>query len=191
MEALSDSEWIRQLKEDDPQTIEKLWEMLFRFGVAAARRYEQPDDVGRDAAVSAYKRIRERGVYQYNFESRFSTYCYSIVVHEILRFLKKASPPTIDLEDAPPASVSHSDSPKKVDIAVIWSRLQPCLDELDGRNRQILQYLYLEQLAPGEVASRLNITTNYVNVIAFKIRRQLKDCLKAHGFESSIEVLEM
>jgi RNA polymerase sigma factor (sigma-70 family) len=187
MKELTDQEWIRRLKQDDPEARRALWKMLFTYAHNLARRRRLDDDIARDAATAAYERIRKRGVYQFRFECPFRGYCQRIVSNEMNRLLGRRPPPTVELneeivgeQDVPPPPAN----PKKV-----WALLQPCMDRLRSRERQVIELLYREGQSPGVVAERLGISRNNVNQIAYRARQKLLRCLKERGYHSSTDVL--
>jgi RNA polymerase sigma factor (sigma-70 family) len=187
MKEFTDQEWIRRLKQDDPEALYALWEMLFTCAHNLARRRRLGDDVGRDAATAAYKRIRSRGVYQFRFECPFRGYCRRIVSNEMNRLSRKRPPPTVELNEeivgeqdvpSPPAN------PKKV-----RALLQQYLDQLAPRNRQVIELLYYKGQSPGLVAERLGISRNHVNVISHRVRVELRKYLEDRGYHSSTDIL--
>lgn len=182
----TDQAWIRQLKQEDTAAIRDLWEMLYTFGYNLARYKGQPVDLGYDAAVAAYQRLRTRGIYQYRFQCPFAGYCRRIVVNEFWRRLQKQAPPTemFSEESAPPAETSTPGAWQHV-----LDEIQPCIDKLPAREWQILYDLYFHQLTPQMIAERLDIERNHVNQLAFRARHKLRDCLRSHGFHSVDDLL--
>jgi RNA polymerase sigma factor (sigma-70 family) len=71
----------------------------------------------------------------------------------------------------------------------IQKQLQPCLDKLPGREWQILKDIYFNHLEPEAVAKRMGIQRNYVNQLAYRARRKLRDCLEALGYHSANDFL--
>ena len=70
----ADYEWVRLLKNGNEDALDKLWVMLFTDGVSIARKYQYEEDIGRDAAVSAFNRICSRGLTQFKFKSTFRSF---------------------------------------------------------------------------------------------------------------------
>ncbi len=160
--------------------------MLYTFGYNLARYKRQPADLGYDAAVAAYQRLRTRGLYQYRFQCPFAGYCRRIVVNEFWRRLNEQPPPseTLTEELAPP-----TESPLPSAERRVMEELQPCIDKLPARDWQILHDLYFKQLTPQTIADQLDIERNYVNQLAFRARHKLRDCLEARGYQSVDDLL--
>lgn len=182
----SDMEWIRGLKQDEPQIVQELWELLYTAGLNRAHRYRQPPDVGSEAAIAAYKRIRERGVNQFQFACPFLGYCHQILVREVLRLINKNNkkPAELDLDN------QDIESLKRVNGAAVREQLEPCWEKLLPRERKVLILRYQEELKPKAIADLLAIERNHVNQIAFTARRKLHDCLQTRGYQRASDILE-
>lgn len=191
MEERSDQEWIHLLKQNELRAINDLWEMLFRFAIGAARRYQQEDDTGRDAAIAAYTRIRQKGIYQYRFACPFPGFCRQIVVNELLRLIEKRESPTDDIDDETKQFIGEANVPLEATEATLQHRLEGCLEQLSNRMRQVIHWLYDEGANPKEAAERLGLSRNNLNIIAFRARESLRDCLQGKGFQTAEEVLSL
>jgi RNA polymerase sigma factor (sigma-70 family) len=63
------------------------------------------------------------------------------------------------------------------------------LAQLKAREEKVITLRYFQEADPDQVARHLGITRNYVNVIAYRARRKLRDCLKRRGYEKATDVL--
>lgn len=188
----SDQDWIRLLKQEEPQATAELWRLLFTYGENIARRPCRGDemwaqDVGCEAALRAFMRIKKRGLYQFNFRGPFRGYCRTIVVREVNRLVKQQLkrqthplPPVL-----PDGSIPSTRKQQEIMIA-----LQPCLEQLSFREKEVIDRLYLQQeMRPQEAADDLGIRRDNVDSAASRGRRKLKKCMKGRGFENSGDVL--
>lgn len=186
----TDLEWIQQLKQGDEAAITDLWQWLFKRALTVARRYDQAEDVGRDGVVAAFHRIMQRGIYQYKFQCPFLGFCRTILVNEINRRLKPA-PHLLDIDNpATPHPAAELDPPV-ADAATIRARLQPCMDELQSREQEIITLRYVQDLTPQAIAEQLGLRRNHVNQLAFRARDKLLQCLRSQGFVDSADVLSV
>ncbi|MCO5242993.1 MAG: hypothetical protein M9927_04010 [Anaerolineae bacterium] len=92
----------------------------------------------------------------------------------------------------------------RVDRTKVRQLLQPCLERLTQRERDVFQTLHPwlvgeeepEERTPGEAADLLSaaqereVTRNAVNKAAFDARVKLKRCFEQRGFDSADAVLE-
>ena len=191
----SDQEWIRLLKQNDPQTLQDLWEMVYTDAINASRIRGQNDNVADIAASRAYMRVWQRGIYQYKFGGRFPHYCRTIVVNQVktqLDKLTKSSSPDINIDDVshkmatqdnPEASlVSAEIQAENQEIqAEIQEVLTKCLAELSQRLRDIIDKLYFEGASPSGIAEELKLSRSNVNVLAYRARMKLKRCMEMNG----------
>lgn len=186
----TDQHWIRELKQNDEAAITDLWQQLFVWAETLAQRKGQGADVGRDGAVAAYRRIMQRGIYQYSFQGPFLGFCRRIVVNEVYR--RMTPEPTLTNIDDPTLTLpSVTDTEPKAEPATVFARLQPCLDALKSRERELLTLLYFDEKAPQLVAEMVGISRTHVNVIACRVRTKLKDCLSELGYASSADLLSL
>ena len=184
----TDQEWIHQIKQEDQDAMTELWTKLFTWGHQITKRYQQDEELGRNAAVAAFWRIRERGVYQYSFRGPFLGFCRRILVNEANRRMK----PTPHLDEIEKAhNIGEFDPESKVDQATVQARLKPCLEELKAREQEILTLLYIHEKTPQDAADELGIARNNTNVIAYRARQKLHNCLKKQGYQSSADLLSL
>ena len=79
----TDTEWVRQLKQEDEQALQALWELLYRTSLKLTWRYNCSQQDAEDAAARAYHLVLTRGLAQFRYQSKFSTYCHTIIVREM------------------------------------------------------------------------------------------------------------
>lgn len=192
----TDAEWIRQLKQEDEQALQALWELLYRTSVKLARRYNCSEQEATDAACSAYDKVLKRGLSQFRFNSKFSTFCYTIVVREMLKGAKKLSQREkreVSVEGNPHLEhiLSMSERSPVANIATVRARLEQCLQRLKGIELQIVNHIYRAGQTPQQVAEELQLTRNNVNVIAHRARLKLRQCLVSFGYHTASEVLSL
>ena len=141
------------------------------------------EDLTRSAAMKAYERILRRGIHQFKFQSQFRTYCWSIVVREAQR-LFKPEPVSEELDEDAAAATPLVENDPAPDPDLILKLIRPCLDLLNGREWDVLRLFYLEQRSPEQISKAMEITRNYVNILNFRARGKVKDCLKKRGYLS-------
>lgn len=188
---MSDQDLIQGLKQDDPDSNESLWRMLFKMASAFARYRNIDEDLARDSVVEAYSRIINKGIYQYKFECPFTGYCRRILVNEIYRLLKAGGkePFADELGDELGSDPGMEDLAPRTSWDVIQQRIQRCMDKLPDQEREVLKLLYFEGLSPQQGAERLRVTRNNVNQLAYRGRKKMKECLSSNGFHTEGDVL--
>lgn len=183
---LTDHELIERLRQGDPQADGALWEMLYAYASTLAYVYRD-EDVRRDAAASAYERMKKSGIWGFKFECPFSLYCKKIVVNECLRILGRRSAEWLPLEDFEEMLASPEPDPV-ANPACIRQRMQSCWEELTERARGVLSQFYYEGKSPEEIARTWNTNRNNVNKICHDARLALRRCLEEQGYRSAEDV---
>lgn len=196
MAAWTDPEWVRQLKQENEQALQTLWELLYRTAIKLGWRYNCSEQDATDVALSAYDKVLTSGLNQFRFESKFTTFCYTIVVREMSKKAKKLS-----LRDSRELSIDGNpyleytlSTPERSPIAnitVVHDRLAQCLQRLKEIEQQVINHIYLAGQTPEQVAQELQMTRNYVNVVAHRARLKLHHCLVSLGYHTVSEVLSL
>lgn len=181
----TDHEWVRLLKQDDPDAQDALWHMLYQDGVTIANRFGRSQDDGRQAAIQTYEKIMQRGIHQFRFQSTLRSYCWTILTRELYRNTRNELDLTRLASDPPanPNPHAHYDPDR------VWQRLAPCLKRLSPNRRRVFELVDVEGLAPAEAAAQLDMKRNNVNQLAARARRDLRTCLEQRGFKTSDDVL--
>lgn len=192
----TDVEWVRQLKQENEQALQALWELLYRTAMKLAWRYNCSEQEATDAAFSAYDKVLTRGLSQFRFNSKFSTFCHTIVVREMFKGAKKLSQREnheVSIEGNPYLEGTLS-TPERTPIAnmtTVRDRLAHCLQRLKEIEQQIINHIYLTGQTPEQVAQELHLTRNNVNVIAHRARLKLYQCLVSLGYHTVGEALSL
>ncbi|MCA9950032.1 MAG: sigma-70 family RNA polymerase sigma factor [Anaerolineales bacterium] len=192
-EEKSDQALIRAIKQDDAEACEIVWEWVYTL--ANSRKYQESDrtrDAAKDAAVAAYRRIVTRGVYKFAYKSPFKWYCAKIFVNEANRALKRKGLQIVDVDITEGVTVIDENQDVEDQATAvsqqIQKRLEPCLQALPLREREIIELLYLEDKSPAVAAEIFKISRNNINVIAHRARKKLQHCLQLAGFATAAEV---
>lgn len=182
-----DQEWYRQIKKGNEEAIEALWKKLYTWSVTLA--YDGASDTmfAHEAAANAYDRIINKGLAQYKGLSMFETYCYSILIREFRRLLRKYPANEEDIDNKAEI-LGILDKEPEASLRLILARLQPCIDALPRKLREVIQLMYFQELTPDQAADILKIARNYVNVLAHRARKALRKCLEEQGFSSADDV---
>jgi RNA polymerase sigma factor (sigma-70 family) len=187
MTTVSDQDWIRLIRQQDEKALNDLWEMLYDVAVRVARKYNQPDDAGYDAAVQTYRRLLRNGLSQFQFRSSLRSYCWTILSRELCRKLTNEVA-TVELTVEP---MVESTPYRPSDLTRIMARIQPCIDRLTPQRRRVFELVDLHGMTPAAAAVEIGIERNNVNQLAARARRDLRTCLQQRGFENSEELLSL
>lgn len=188
LERQNNRDWIRQLRYGDEDADQALWEMLYRDGVAVAHKYDQLDDMGYDVALFCYETIHRVGLKQFNFQSSFRSYCWTIMARELFKRLKKEREWT-SLEWDVQGKSDIELNPAAIER--INERLELCVTRLDERKRAVFDLIYKQDLSVGDAAEQMEITRSNAYQLAWRARRDIRRCLEQFGFLFSDDVLSL
>lgn len=150
---------------------------IYQFALARLRDEHAAETVMSDTLFEVWKHPdRFRG------ESRFSTWLLGIARYKVLNTYRAAEPQHEDVADYaeviadPDADVSGELEEKQRQRV-----LMNCIEALSPPQRQCIQLVFLEGMAVAEVASVQSVPEGTVKTRLFHGRRNLRDCVKAHG----------
>ena len=157
-------------------------QLLFR----TARSYLRDDAEAEDALQEAYLRAW-RALGSFRAESRFSTWLVRIVTNEALGRLRRASTPTIPLEEAM-TSLDHGTQAALTDAedhgpersaerAQVRSLMEARIDRLPDVYRTVFMLRGVQELTVEEVAEALDVPQATVRTRYFRARRLLRQSL--------------
>ena len=116
-------------------------------------------------------------------KSKVSTWIFRIARNEALSFLRKRADDPMD-EEAMFAMVDVSDSPEvsaeKADIA---TKIRQCLMELSPEHREVIEFVYYQEMSVKEVSEIVGIPTNTVKTRVFNARSKLGAMLYDAGLD--------
>ena len=184
----ADHDFVRLLKQKDPTALDQLWENLYRDSVYIARRYDQPEDMGYEAAITTYEKILKTGIYNFKFNASFRRYCWVFLSRDLFRLIRKQLPIS---DQEVPELADYTQNQYTADRETIWQRLRHCVEHLKGNRLRVFAAIDLEGRPPADVAFDLGLTRNNVNQLAMRARRDMRSCLEKLGYNSSLDVMSL
>jgi RNA polymerase sigma factor (sigma-70 family) len=203
----TDVEWVHLLKHEppDPTALTCAWQDICRFCYDQMASYRLDGQPALDAAHETLRRLL-RSLHQpdgFRFECSLRSFwrtiaarCVkTIVTKEMKRQHQQVLIST--LGEVEP-SIGDSFTDLSAGQELILRRLQPCLDELPKRQRDVINLRYLTrdehgdfvENSPETVATLLGIARTAVNMAASHAREALRRCLEARGYRTAGEILE-
>jgi DNA-directed RNA polymerase specialized sigma24 family protein len=99
--------------------------------------------------------------------------------NRMIRFLKQRPTSGVPLEIA--EVVVPETEAKPFDAAVVGG-LRDCLDRLETRQRQIIEWRYLHNHGLADIAGMISKNANTTAVYIHRLRKKLLACLRSQGF---------
>lgn len=193
----TDAEWVRLLKQE-PRAAEAekcLWEDIYKYCWYELRKKGFDDgELIEDCAVDVFERT-VNNVTTFRFESSFRTWWRVIASKRILTLIqrelrrRRREQPLPDSEDLD-FSTSDTFTAVTAEQRVVLQRLQPCLEQLGKRQRQVIELRFLTPNGEGRlveqsvdaVAAQLQITNGAVATASHNACANLRKCLEANGY---------
>ncbi|MCB0129111.1 MAG: sigma-70 family RNA polymerase sigma factor [Caldilineaceae bacterium] len=190
------------MKNGDEQSVQSLWETIYRWAEDSAHHRSLGLDVAHDAAIQAFRRIMKSGLNNYRLQSEsqvggsFRNYCRLIVLNEVKRvgdrLRRRPQLADADLADWAEKGGKHFATDGLAMDGLLQAgiiALQHCIGQLQEREQIVIQLQYWDEYAPQMIADGLKTTRNNVNQLSYRARAKLKDCLGEAGYQSIADVM--
>lgn len=186
-EKMTDQEWVRLIKQDDPTALKELWAYLYKIAIYKCNDVMIAEDIVSDTLHL----IRTERIYKYRFQGSFHGYCRTILVRAIYRVRaenKRKLQFEIPLfEETLDSTIEQIEL--KQDQNTVRAKMMPCLKKLNRREYDSLMILYEHDLVPEVGARKLKVSRNNFNQIAHRARKKMERCLKLLGHSSTDEFI--
>src|ERR1700744_4423859 len=178
---LSDIELIKQTLAGNQAAYADLIKRHQRFVFTLAMRFgknrEDAEEIAQDCFVKAY-----RSLANFQRQSKFSTWLYSIVYTTAMTFLRKRRVDTDSIDDENTyIQLENSSSGLDVNSAENKSRsyyLNQAIAQLLPDDAAIITLFYMGEQSLDEIGNTLGIEPNTVKVKLFRARQRLKEKLE-------------
>lgn len=150
--------------------------MVYNVAFRMVGDIDAAKDIAQESFIAAY-----RGLGQFKFESKFSSWLYSIVLNKCrdhLRLIKE----TVSTDDIAGVRPDPGPSPEQVAVArQSKDLLQRALDVLPADYREVLVLKHIEELDYQEIAAITGAGVPALKVRAHRGREMLKRILEQSG----------
>jgi RNA polymerase sigma-70 factor (ECF subfamily) len=131
------------------------------------------DDVLQDCAVAAMTSFE-----RYDSSRPFAAWVIGVARNQVRLYLRrKSNDPHIFDEDALDSLV-EAFARVRPEQEQKLTHLEICVEQLEGRARQLCELRYVHDLKPAAIAKELKMTPNTVAKSLQRIREQLRDCIE-------------
>jgi RNA polymerase sigma factor (sigma-70 family) len=178
---LSDIELIEQTLAGNQAAYADLVKRHQRFVFTLAMRFsksrEDAEEIAQDCFIKAY-----RSLANFQRQSKFSTWLYSIVYTTAMTFLRKKRVDTDSIDDENTyIQLENQSSGLDNNVAENKSRsyyLNQAIEQLLPDDAAIITLFYMGEQSLEEIGQALGIEANTVKVKLFRARQRLKDKLE-------------
>ncbi len=150
---------------------------VFTLALRFAKGREDAEEIAQDCFVKAY-----RSLANFNGESKFSTWLYSIVYTTAMTFLRKKRVDTSSIDDENTyIQLENQSGGMDANIAEQKSRsfyLNQAIEQLLPDDAMIITLFYKGEQSLDEIGQAMGMETNTVKVKLFRARQRLKEKLE-------------
>lgn len=146
--------------------------MITAYIASVVRDYHETEDLLQKVAVIAFKKREE-----YDTERPFYAWAAGIARFELLRWRRDKArnnhvftPETIE-------RIERVSSQIHDELDARRSALRYCLEKLNPKGRQFVEFHYVRGLAPSQIAQELGAKPGAIRVALHRIREQLHKCI--------------
>ncbi len=174
----TEKELIERCRRQDMRAYKSLFETyrqpLFRTAARMLGNRQDAEDAVQNTFLKLY-----RGIGNFRFQSKFSSYLFRIMLNTCFDHLKKKNP--AEPHNGPePANLENSlpDVPAR---PVLKYRLEQAIDTLPRQMRACFVLFAVEEFKQKEIAGILGLSTGTVKAHIFNAKSRLRDQLLAAG----------
>lgn len=130
------------------------------------------DDVLQDTAVAAMSAFE-----RYDPERPFAAWVIGIARNQVRLYLRRKSKDPHLFDDDALDKLVHAFSEIQPEENDRLSRLEFCMEQLEGRARQICEYRYSHDLKPAVISQKMGLSPNTIAKALQRLREQLRTCI--------------
>jgi RNA polymerase sigma factor (sigma-70 family) len=160
---------------------------VFTLALRFAKGREDAEEIAQDCFVKAY-----RSLAQFNRQSKFSTWLYTIVYTTAMTFLRKKRVDTTSIDDEGTfIQLENQSSGLENNLAEQKSRsfyLNQAIEQLLPDDAMIITLFYKGEQSLEEIAEAMGMEANTVKVKLFRARQRLKEKLE-HTLKHEVKEL--
>lgn len=146
---------------------------VFAYVRSVVPDYHHAEDVVQRVAATVVEKYDE-----YDPARPFTAWAIGLARIEILRYRAEQSRDRLIFDEAVIEKVTQAYANLAPRVDDLQEALEYCVDQLQGKNRAVLDLHYLRDMKPQDVADRMGISSNSVYVILHRIRTVLRKCIR-------------
>ncbi|WP_336944231.1 RNA polymerase factor sigma-70 [Acinetobacter modestus] len=179
---------------ENPEFLMDLRQQMLKFTVLQLSSFQQAEDVVQEALVSAFQHLDS-----FSGRAAFKTWVFAILKNKIIDLIRQKSrlvtmTELFDEQDnelsidelfdasghwhkyqAPKAWKSPEEMMEQQDF---WIVFDACLNHLPAKYAQVFMLREVVELSSHEICERLEITVSNFNVLMYRSRTRLRECLE-------------
>lgn len=147
--------------------------MVSAFIVSAVRDFSARDDVLQETAIAVVESF-----HRYDPQRPFVAWALGIAQNQVQLYLRRMHRDRLVFDDDILFQLAIAFEATSLEESRSLDFLRSCLDQLDGRARQLCELRYGGDLMPAVIAESLGMTANTVAKALQRIRDKLRACIE-------------
>ncbi len=146
---------------------------LSAYVVSVLGDFNQAEDVVQQTAMAVVRKFRE-----YDPQRPFVNWALGIARLEILRHLRAKSRDKHVFHESMTEELARVFQSLSGELDAQRQALRECLEQIEGRSRQVLQLRYEHDLKPAALAEQLGMNSEAVRSLLYRVRAALRECVE-------------
>jgi len=132
------------------------------------------DDIRQETFLRVFQALRREGIRQ---PERIGAFVNSVCNNVVLEFGRAGSRITY-MDETPDAPDEGMDSERAMIDRERRAQVRTLLGKMSAKNQRLLTAVFIDERPPNEVCDEMGIDRNYLRVLLFRARGQLKDAVR-------------
>lgn len=135
--------------------------------------FQQAEEILQRVAVMLVRKFDE-----YDPTRPFAAWAIGFAKNEILYYRRQRATDKLVFDEDIIEKIAVTYKQIIAEIEPMREALGNCVDELQGRSRQVIELRYGSGLNSGQIAARMKLTAGAVRVLLYRVRAVLRDCIE-------------
>ncbi len=140
---------------------------------SSVRNSHDAEDLLQEIASAAFNDFAE-----FDQSRSFVAWVLGIAKYRLLTYYRSQSAQKMVFDESTLANLASAHEHLETQASPRRYALRKCLQRVDGKKRQVLQWRYAEDRSVASIAEQLNATPNAVSMMLYKSRKFLLQCIQ-------------
>lgn len=164
----------------DQQTLAGLYLRYSDLVYGTCLKYLKEAETAKDAVMNIYQELLTKAAV--HEVDNFKSWLYVLAKNHCLMQLRAAKKMvTVEFQPAVMQSEEFSHLDAVLEKEQEFKRLEQCMEQLPGAQKEAIQLFYLEQKCYNEIVEQTGLDWGKVRSLIQNGRRNLKNCMEQHG----------
>lgn len=179
---LSDDELLKEYKANgDPQVLGELYQRYMDLVYGVCLKYLRGPEDAKDAVLAIYEELVRK--LKQHAVVHFKAWLYQVAKNHCLMKLRKQKIIPVNMDMSLMHSSEYFHPEAEVDKEEDYNRMEYCMKQLSGLQRQVIELFYYQHKCYQEIAAIIQTENSIVRSYLQNGRRNLKICMERKTVE--------